>query len=87
MDDSHIPLSILWEYSQNPNPSELRTGPYWEHLSDCEDCVSVLWLCKTSISVEGVKAKLKRLRHGRFRLKCAAGIFVEAATAVASLDR
>jgi hypothetical protein len=58
MIDSHIPLAVLWGYSQNPNPNGLRMGPHFDHLNDCDDCVSVLWLCKTSISVEGVKTKL-----------------------------
>lgn len=57
--ESHIPLSVLWAYSQSLNPNELRLGAYWDHLRDCEDCVSVLWLCKTSLSIEGVKTKIK----------------------------
>jgi hypothetical protein len=66
MIDSHIPLSVLWGYSQNANSNALRLGPHFDHLSDCEDCASVLWLCKTSVSVEGVKAKLKSFGIGGF---------------------
>jgi hypothetical protein len=56
--DPHIPLSILWDYSKTPNPNDLRTSSHWDHLRDCEDCASVLWLCNTSVSVESVKTKL-----------------------------
>jgi hypothetical protein len=58
MSDSHIPLPILWEYSRNPKPNDLRRGSYREHLKDCEHCASVLWLCNTSISIEAVRGKL-----------------------------
>jgi hypothetical protein len=54
----HIPIVVLWEYSRNPNPAAL-SSPHWNHLMTCEDCVSVLWLCNTSPSVEHLKNELR----------------------------
>ena len=54
----HISISVLWEYSRNPNPTTF-VAEYWDHLRSCEDCVSVLWLSNTSTSLEDLIVKLK----------------------------
>jgi hypothetical protein len=53
---AHIPVSQLWEHSRHSRALEPEQE---EHLAFCEDCVSVLWLCQVSQSLENVKAKLK----------------------------
>jgi hypothetical protein len=53
---AHIPVSELWEHSRHSRALETLQG---EHLALCEDCVSVLWLCQVSQSLDNVKAKLK----------------------------
>jgi hypothetical protein len=54
----HISISVLWEYSRNPDPAAFA-AQYWDHLKTCEDCVSVLWLSNTSSSIEDLTIKLK----------------------------
>ena len=57
-DEPHIAVSQLWEYSQEPIflniPSVDRN-----HLRECQDCVAVIWLCRSLPSIETVEARLK----------------------------
>ena len=57
-DELHIAVSQLWEYSQEPiflkiPPEDLN------HLRECQDCVAVIWLCRSVPSIEAVEARLK----------------------------
>lgn len=56
-DEPHISVSQLWEYSQEPifqiQPEDIN------HLRECEDCVAVIWLCRSVPSIEAVEARLK----------------------------
>ena len=57
-DESHVAVSQLWEYSQKPIFLEI---PYIDrnHLRECQDCVAVMWLCRSAPSIEDVEARLK----------------------------
>ena len=58
-DSSHVPISQLWAYSRDPNvPESIRLG----HLSACDDCMDILWVCRSSESVQQVKDRLEK--HG-----------------------
>ena len=58
-DSPHIPMSQLWEYSRHPSALEWTQ---LEHLASCEDCIGILWVCRTSESVQQVKDSLGK--HG-----------------------
>jgi hypothetical protein len=52
---NHIPASILWEHSRNPN----TVIPFnVAHLSQCQDCVAVFIMCKTCASLEELRTRL-----------------------------
>jgi len=52
---AHISIYLLWEYSRGGalESEQLR------HLASCEDCIAILWLSKTSDSLEQLKTRLK----------------------------
>jgi hypothetical protein len=52
----HLSLTHLWEYSRDLG---LLLDLHKEHLSECEQCVSLLGLCRISPSLERVKRRLK----------------------------
>jgi len=52
----HISLTDLWEYSRNLDP---LVEIHKDHLSQCEQCVSLLGLCRISVSLEHFKRRLK----------------------------
>jgi hypothetical protein len=52
----HISLTHLWEYSRNLDP---LLDIHKEHLSECEQCVSLLGLCRISPSLEHLKRRMK----------------------------
>jgi hypothetical protein len=58
-DSPHIPISQLWEYSRDPSALEWTQR---EHLASCEDCIGILWVCRSSESVQQVKNSLGK--HG-----------------------
>lgn len=53
---SHIPASVLWEYSRR---SIDLAEAHLEHLKLCERCVGVLGLCRVSNSVKHLEERLK----------------------------
>lgn len=57
--DAHIQICHLWEYSRTPSTLETRQ---LEHLCCCEDCIGVAWICQSSESLQEAKARLKK--HG-----------------------
>jgi hypothetical protein len=58
-DEPHIAVSQLWEYSQEP--IFLKIPPVdRNHLRVCQDCVAVIWLCRSVSSIEAVEARLKQ---------------------------
>src|SRR5262245_3159788 len=57
----HIPVSLLFEYSRN---SDVLEFAHLDHLESCEDCVAILWLSRTSESLEHLKSRLKKHDHG-----------------------
>ena len=55
LDGLHLPVALLWAYSQDENalvPLQV------EHLKECQDCVAVLIMCHTCSSVQHVKTKV-----------------------------
>jgi hypothetical protein len=56
-EDGHVPIPVLWEYSKNLNIDILSDG-HRRHLGVCEECFSVLGLCRTLPSVKDVEEKL-----------------------------
>ena len=58
---SHIPASILWEYSRT---SADLADVDLEHLKTCEHCVGVLGLCRVSNSVKHLEERLKNENIG-----------------------
>jgi hypothetical protein len=52
----HLSLTHLWEYSRNLEP---LLDIHKEHLSECEQCVSLLGMCRISPSLERLKRRLK----------------------------
>src|SRR5262249_39731095 len=54
--EEHIPLSLLWEYG-----SELRSLSSEQilHICLCDDCLSVLGLCRSSKTIAQVERGLK----------------------------
>jgi hypothetical protein len=56
-DEPHTALSRLWEYSRDPN----APGILFEernHLTICQDCVAIMWMCRGSASVDDVQMRL-----------------------------
>jgi hypothetical protein len=58
VDQFHIPIASLWEYSRNPHPAAFPPAEF-DHLRTCERCVSVLWICHTSDSIDHMNQRLK----------------------------
>ena len=56
----HLPLSLLWQYSQNRD-TQLFSAQM-DHLTLCEDCIGILWICRSSNSIQDAKARL--MEHG-----------------------
>jgi hypothetical protein len=52
----HIPVSLLWAYSRGYGVLEVA---HLQHLASCQDCIAILWLSKTSESLEHLKSRLK----------------------------
>jgi len=52
---AHIPVSLLWEYA-NGGPLE---ATHLRHLASCQDCLAIVWLSKSSESLEDLKRWLK----------------------------
>ena len=59
----HIDVSQLWEYSQEPIFLEIPPVDR-DHLRECQDCVAVIWLCRSGSSIEAVEARLKEVSNG-----------------------
>ena len=57
-EDGHIPLSVLWQYSKEPKVDSLADGDR-RHLGVCEDCVAVVYVCRTLPSLQDVEDRLK----------------------------
>jgi hypothetical protein len=56
----HLPLSLLWQHSQGRD-THLFSGQL-DHLTFCEDCIGILWICRTSNSLQDAQARL--MEHG-----------------------
>src|SRR5262245_18531053 len=54
--EGHIPLSLLWEYG-----NELRSLSSEQilHICQCDDCLSVLGLCRSLKTITQVEGRLK----------------------------
>jgi hypothetical protein len=56
----HVRFSLLWEYSQN---SDTRLfSAQLDHLTLCEECIGILWICRSSNSLADAKGLCKQ--HG-----------------------
>lgn len=65
-DEPHIAVSQLWEYSQGPLSLNIPAVDR-NHLRECQDCVAVIWLCRSGSSIEAVEARLKSpTRSGQY---------------------
>jgi hypothetical protein len=60
-DEPHTALSRLWEYSKDPNSPGILFAER-NHLTICQDCVAILWMCRGSTSVDDVQKRLRE--HG-----------------------
>jgi hypothetical protein len=60
--DEHTALSRLWEYSKDPNAPRILFDEQ-NHLTICQDCVAILWMCRGSASVDDVRKRLRE--HGK----------------------
>ncbi len=58
-DGAHIQIARLWEYSKDPTTLESQLV---QHLAYCEDCMGILWLCRSSESFQQAKDTLRE--HG-----------------------
>ena len=58
-DGLHIAVSQLWDYSQEPIFLKIPPADR-NHLRECQDCVAVIWLCRSVSSIEAVEARLKQ---------------------------
>ena len=57
-DEPHTALSRLWEYSRDPNsPQSLFEEQ--NHVTICQDCIAVLWMCRGSASIDDVQQRLR----------------------------
>jgi hypothetical protein len=59
----HIPISQIWEYSRESNRALLSLLE-WDHLMACERCVTNLWLCHASDSIEHIGRRLNLSEFG-----------------------
>jgi hypothetical protein len=57
----HISIERLWHFARDPSPPKLEADER-DHLWNCEDCTTVLWLCHTSESVDYLRRKITE--HG-----------------------
>jgi hypothetical protein len=56
----HVPFSLLWQYSQN---HDMRLfSAQLDHLTLCEECIGILWICRTSSSLQDARTRL--IEHG-----------------------
>jgi hypothetical protein len=53
-DERHIALARLWEYSRDPDSPAILFEEQ-NHLTTCQDCIGILWLCRGSASVDEVR--------------------------------
>jgi hypothetical protein len=67
---NHIPLFRLWEYSQRA--AELDST-YFHHLNSCEDCVAIVWLGRTSDSIEDFRDRLSKYIRDESKIKAGGG--------------
>ena len=56
----HLPFSLLWQYSQDRDTHLFSAQ--MDHLTLCEDCIGILWICRTSNSLQDAKTRLTE--HG-----------------------
>ncbi len=60
-DEPHTALSRLWEYSRDPNSPGILFEEH-DHLTICQDCLAILWMCRGSASLDDVQSRLRK--HG-----------------------
>jgi hypothetical protein len=58
---SHIALSRIWEYSLDPNSPTILFEER-NHLTTCEACIAIVWMCRGAVSIDDVRARLRE--HG-----------------------
>jgi hypothetical protein len=58
-DPQHIPLMLLWKYHMNERP---LTTDEMLHVSTCDDCISRLGLCVSSVSLKKFERRLDNRR-------------------------
>jgi hypothetical protein len=54
----HILPSVLWNYSKRKGTLDPVEA---QHLTECQDCVAILLLCRACKSLEQLKTKLREL--------------------------
>jgi hypothetical protein len=54
---SHIAL-LIWEYSLDPDSPEILFEER-NHLTVCQDCIALLWMCRGSASLDDVRERLR----------------------------
>lgn len=69
----HIDISDLWRCSDNLASA---TPSVREHLSVCQDCISVVWLCRGLGSIDKVRMKI---RDHSLKIKAAEAILLGSA--------
>ena len=67
---SHIPLVLLWAYSQR---AEKLDTTYSRHLTSCEDCIAILLLGRTSDSIEDLENRLNNYVVGEWKSRAVGG--------------
>jgi hypothetical protein len=66
----HIPLALLWAYSQHADQLD---STYLHHLISCEDCVAILLLGRTSDSIEDFENRLSKYIMVQWRIEAGGG--------------
>jgi hypothetical protein len=59
-DEPHIAVLQLWEYSRDLHSPSILFEKH-SHLTICQDCIAVLWMCRGSASLDDVQMRLRAL--------------------------
>ena len=57
-DEPHIALTRLWCYRADLNSTDIPLEERM-HLATCQDCIAVVWLCRTLPSLHEASATLR----------------------------
>ena len=67
---NHIPLALLWAFSQRPDQLDSMD---FHHLTSCEDCIAILLLGRTSDSIEDFETTLSNYNMGEWKIRGGGG--------------